>query len=111
MLIVKNFVLKLLKSATKDQNIKFNHYLIILQEILDKLTIENNLFILNDAYSQYENFVIKEQKEKIIHKKRGNNLIFERDYFITFLNLIKEKYLNSESNNLLEKFNNFVSYD
>lgn len=109
--LIKNFVLKLLKIATKDQNIKFNHYLIILQEILDKLVIDNNLFILNDTYSQYENFIVKEQKERITHKKRGNNLIFERDHFISFLNLIKEKYLNSEDNHLLEKFNNFVSYD
>lgn len=112
LILVQKFVLKLLKIATKDQNIKFNHYLIILQEILDKLTIDNNLFILNDAYSQYANFITKEQKERISFKRRGNNLVFEKDYFISFLNLIKEKYLNADNNDgLLERFNNFVSYD
>ncbi|BDV03468.1 MAG: hypothetical protein HPPSJP_1890 [Candidatus Hepatoplasma scabrum] len=110
--IVKVFLLKLLKISTKEQNLKFNHYFIILQEILNKLSLDNNLFILNDAYDQYSNFIAKEKNKNINYKKKGNNLYFEKDHFNLFLDLIKGKYLNLENDkNLLERFNNFINYD
>ncbi|BDV02898.1 hypothetical protein [Candidatus Hepatoplasma crinochetorum] len=108
--IIKNFLLNLVKISIKDQNLKFNHYLIILKEILDKLSLINDNFYLNDIYNQYYDLIEKENQQKIIFEKKGNNLIFEKEYFSTFLDLIREKYLNGDSN-IIEKFNNFISSD
>ncbi|AHK22313.1 hypothetical protein X271_00204 [Candidatus Hepatoplasma crinochetorum Av] len=108
--IIKNFLLNLVKISIKDQNLKFNHYLIILKEILDKLSLINDNFYLNDIYNQYYDLIEKENQQKIIFEKKGNNLIFEKEYFSTFLDLIREKYLNGDSN-IIEKFNNFIASD
>jgi hypothetical protein len=81
-----------------------------LKEILDKLSLINDNFYLNDIYNQYYDLIEKENQQKIIFEKKGNNLIFEKEYFSTFLDLIREKYLNGDSN-IIEKFNNFIASD